>query len=730
MQSLAMAHFRRWVRPAFAALLCLVLLGSPVLAEGRVAVVVGNAAYAGAPLDNPANDARLIAQTLTELGFDTSLYLDVTSAQMPLLLDRISETMATADVGLFYYAGHGLQYRNENLLLPVDTSLTSVKGIATAGLPMSTVLDRVTASGKGIRIVVLDACRTVLAGTGEGDLKSGFSFVEAPSGEVLIAFSTGAGEVAQDSDATGSGNSPYSLALANALQQSGADLYDVFRTVRRSVRSSSGGTQIPWITGSIETKLILRPDLSAPLAGPAPATGPARVTTASGEVLTLDRVLWEYLQSSGDPADFQRFTQVFPDSPYAEAAKARAAVELASGTPDKETVTRDGIMLTPGAIVTEIGPSLPGSEAEGRSSPLLDQSGEYVMRDSFRTWPLTYPQTQAGLGAQADACDEEAADPLDAAKLTPGVSLSRMNLRRALRACAFALAEAPDSPRLLFQFGRVLDQARRYDWANAYYDAAISGGYAAAMVNRGFNARMGRGQDRDFALAFALYMRAAGMGNLRARTNVGTAYRLGEGVDKNPEEGVLWYRLAASMGWPHATTALGDAYRTGTGVEKDPVEAAALYRAAANQGQTTAMANLGRAYLEGEGVAQDVKTGLDWLDRARALGNGYAPLYGGRFYLKGGGGIAADPQKALELFQDSTRRGLAQAYLDLAWGWRDGRFGSKPDLEEAFRNALFATEGKVKGAEDLVTELAAQLPKGREAVLRAEVKTFIDQNGI
>lgn len=716
---------------AFAVLL-LAGLARGALAEGRVAVVVGNAQYSGAPLDNPANDARLIAQTLTELGFEVSLYLDVTSAQVPLLLDRISETMAAADVAVFYFAGHGLQYRDENLLLPVDTNLTSVKAIATAGLPMSSVLDRVTQSGKGIRIVVLDACRTVLAGTGEGDLKSGFNFVEAPSGEVLIAFSTGAGEVAQDSDAGGSGNSPYSLALANALQQSGADLYDIFRTVRRAVRSSSGGTQIPWITGSIETKLILRPDLAAPLGGPAPSTGPALVTTIAGEVLTLDRVLWEYLQTSGDPADFSRFAQVFPDSPFAEAARQREALDLqlAAGTGQQETITRDGIMLTPGQIVTDIGPDLPGAEDAARSSPLLDQSGEYVMRDSFRTWPLDLPQTAVGLAVQSNECDEEAADPLDAAKLTPGVSLSRLNLRRALRACAFALAEDPDNPRLLFQFGRVLDQARRYDWANAYYDAAIAGGYAAAMVNRGFNARMGRGQERDFALAFALYMRAAGMGNLRARTNVGTAYRLGEGVDKNPEEGVLWYRLAASMGWPHATTALGDAYRNGTGVEKDPAEAAALYRAAAGQGQTTAMANLGRAYLEGSGVEQDVLVGLDWLERARGLGNGYAPLFAGRFYLKGGGGIAADAEKALALFQDATRRGNAQAYLDLAWGWRDGRFGRRADPEEAFRNALFAVEGRVNGAEKLVEELAALLAPEREAALRAEVQTFVEQNGI
>jgi hypothetical protein len=715
------------LRAFFLAVLALHGLAAAGLADGRMAVIVGNAEYPDAPLDNPVNDARLVAQTLTELGFDVSLYLDVNAAQMPLLLDKLSEKMADADIALFYFAGHGLQYRGENLLLPVDTDFKSVKGISTAGLPLSQVLDRITAGAKGIRIVVLDACRNELAATGEGgDLKAGFNFVEAPAGEVLIAFSTGAGELAFDS--AGGGNSPYAIALVNALQQAGADLYDVFRTVRRAVRSGTGGQQIPWITGSIETKLVLRPARSAEAPPPTPASGPALVTTLTGEVLTLDRVLWEYLETSGNPDDFDRFIEIFPDSPYVDAARERQDIELAAVTDD--AITRDGVRLAPEQIVTEmgIGDVEPGDT--GRSSTLIDQSGEYVMRDSFRTWPLTLPQTELGLATAATDCDEEAADPLDPAKLTPGVSLANLNLRRALRACAFALAVDPENPRLLFQFGRVLDQARRYDWANAYYDAAIASGYGAAMVNRGYNARMGRGQDRDHALAFALYLRAATTGNLRARTNVGTAFRLGEGVEKNPEEGVLWYRLAASMGWPHATTALGDAYRNGTGVEKDPVEAVALYRAAAEQGQTTAMANLGRAYLEGNGVEKDVVEGLRWLERSRGLGNGYAPLFAGRFYLRGGDGIAADPAQARALFEDATRRGNAQGYLELANGWLDGAFGTPADIEEAFRNALLAEAGRAGKADELVAEIAPQLAPGREAALRDEVKVFLDQNGI
>ncbi|WP_149141237.1 caspase family protein [Gemmobacter caeruleus] len=708
-------------------LLVALTCAQPLWAEGRRAVVIGNSAYPGAPLENPDRDARLMAQTLDELGFDVSLFLDVSSAQMPLLLDRVQEKLADAEVAVVYYAGHGLQFRDENLLLPVDTDFTSVAGIAGAGLPLSRMLGAATAGGGGVRLVILDACRNALAASApEGELKSGFSFVEAPRGEVLIAFSTGAGEVAFDS--AGGVNSPYTTALANALQQSGADLYDVFRSVRRAVRSGTGGQQIPWITGSIESSVVLRPALTRAAPVPADAAAGAVVRTQGGAVLTLDGVLWDYLQGSVNPDDFRRFAEVFPDSPHAPEARDRQGQTLARA--DAQSVSRDGVRLSPQEIVTEMGAASPDPGETGRASVLIDQSGSYVMRDSFRTWPLQLPATKAGLAASATDCDEEAADPVDPDKLSPGVSDANLNIRRALRACAFALAADPQNPRLLFQFGRVLDVARRHDWANAWYEAAIEGGYSAAMVNRGFNARMGRGGARDPDLSFALYTRAAQGGNLRGRTNLGNAFLLGEGVEKNPEEGVLWLRLAASMGWPHAVNALGDAYMNGTGVTATPEEAVALYRSAAEMGQTTAMANLGRAYLAGRGVAADAAQGLAWLDRARGMGNGFAPVYAGRFYLEGGGGIAADPPRARQLFEDATRRGNAIGYLELAEGHRKGAFGAPPDLEAALRNALFAEAGRVKQAAPLVEELAATLPADRVAAIRAEVKTFLDQNGL
>ncbi|HEX9858067.1 MAG TPA: caspase domain-containing protein, partial [Paracoccaceae bacterium] len=398
-------------------------------AETRSAIVIGNSDYAGAVLANPRNDATLMAQTLQELGFDVSLYLNVTRQQTPLMAEQIRQKLAGADVAVLYFAGHGLQYRGENLLLPVDTDLTSVAGIAQGGTPLSAMLQSVTEGAKGIKIVILDACRTNLA-QGDGDeLKAGFNFVEAPAGEVLIAFATGAGELAFDS--AGGSNSPYTTALANALQERGADIYDVFRSVRRAVRSGTGGQQIPWITGSIETDYVFRPGVK-PAAAPETASGQlaaGQVVTAYGEVLSIDKVLWEYLQSSANPRDFARFSEVFPASPFVRDAREREQFQLASI--GGETLTRDGIDLSTQSIAEEVDSSLPETpEKAARSSLLLDQSGSYVMRNSFRTWPLDLPATETGLRSMATECDEEAADPVDPDKLSPGISDASINIRR------------------------------------------------------------------------------------------------------------------------------------------------------------------------------------------------------------------------------------------------------------------------------------------------------------
>lgn len=716
----------RWVLGNIAIMAMFVL---PSAASGYElnAIVVGNASYASQPLDTPIADADVIGQTLEELGFSVDLYHDVTTAQFPQLLEHIGGRMGAADVSVFYFAGHGLHYQGENLLLPVDTDLSDSQSILANAVRLSDLLEAVTTQGSGLKIVILDACRNEV--TGEGGLQSGFTLVEAPQGELVIAFSTAAGNVAYDS--VGGGNSPYAAALTNALLQANSDVYDVFRSVRRAVRSSTGGRQIPWIAGSVEREFIFREGEALP-ARETREVDAAVVTTFEGTPVTVDDVLWYYLQNSIDPQDFVQFASVFPDSPHSLEAQERKEFLLVQ-LEQKRATRGDGVGLSPEAVVSEIEPSIPvaADDETGRTSILLDQSGSYVMRDTFRIWPLELPESgPLGLAAHATACDEEAADPVDPQKLSPGLSEATVNLRRALRACAYDLAREPENPRLLFQFGRVLEIANRSEWANAYYARAAELGYSAAMVNLGYNFRVGRGVERNPQRALDLTIQAANLGNLRARTNVGTAFQTGTGVEADPEEGILWLRLAASLGWPHAANALGDAYRTGLGVEQDLTEAFALYLSAAGQGQTTAMANLGRAYLDGAGTERDLEAGLEWLEQAIALGNGFAPVYLGQFYLQGGVGIPAQPARAAELFAMATDRGNAQGYRELARGYLEGSFPGGVDPALAYRNALFAQAGQVRGADELAATAAALLSESERAEIEADVNDFISQNGL
>jgi uncharacterized caspase-like protein len=697
---------------------CAALLG-PLLpgeahAERRAAIVVGNSDYPFAPLANPRSDAKLIANTLTELDFDVLLFYDVQKSEAKELKDAIKAHLVGADMAVFYYAGHALQYDGQNLLLPVDTRTTSAKEVVADAVRLNDLIDIVKDDPVGVKLFVLDACRNNPAAKEKG-LQQGLAYTESGSGQVLIAFATSAGEVAYD----GTGiNSPYSSALANALQKPNLDVYDTFRTVRGDVRQATGGSQIPWITGSIETKFVFRQ-------GDAAEAVEAEQVAEAGGGLTIDEVLWSFIKDSQNPEDFERFVKVFPSSKFAAEATEKSRVKVAE-------LTERGLYINGALVSASIAAEAP-VEASGKAASeefVFQQAGERAVSETFRVWPSQLPDTQQGMRTLVTDCDLYAADPNDPQRQVPGVTNGLVNIRDALRACAFSLAADIDNPRLQFQFGRVLDIAGRYKWAEHFYELAGKQQYSAALVNLGYLARVGSGRDVDYDRALNFYLEASALGNLRARTNVGTAFIRGQGVPKTPEEGILWYRLAASSGWTNAITALGDSYSKGVGVKKDEVEAAKLYTAAADAGQIDAMSNLGRAYVRGAGVEKNPKHGLELMLKATDMGNQYAPLFAARVFLKGDDGVAADPKRALGLLELSARRGFEDAYLDLAKGYRDGAFGaSKPDLRKAYLNASLADRFKAEDAGALRQEIGKKLKPDVRKIVDQEVDLFVEQNG-
>lgn len=706
---------KRVLAAIVAALAVLSLVHDPAsAADGRrAAIVVGNSEYPFAPLTNPRNDAKLIANTLTELNFDVLLFYDVKKSAIKDLEDAIKTHLTGADMAVFYYAGHALQSDGQNLLLPVDTRVDSAKNVVADAMKLNELIDIVKDDPVGVKLFILDACRNNPAAKEKG-LKEGLANTEAGSGQVLLAFATSAGEVAYD----GTGfNSPYSSALANALQTPGLDVYDTFRTVRGDVRAATGGSQIPWITGSIETRFVFRP-------GDAATEGTTAIAQ-TGEGVAIDEVLWSFIRDSQDPADFERFVKVFPNSPHVAEATEKGRVKVAA-------LQERGLYINGNLVSTSISADAP-VEASGTAASeefVFQQAGERAVSETFRIWPSILPDTQQGMRTLVTDCDLYAGDPNDPQRAVPGVTNGLVNVRDALRACAFSLAADINNPRLQFQFGRVLEIARRYSWAEHFYELAGKQQYSAALINLGYMARVGMGREIDDRRAFDFYVKAAALGNLRARTDIGWAYIDGRGVPKLPEEGVLWYRLAASSGWANAITALGDAYRLGTGVKQDYVQAATLYKAAADTGQIDAMANLGQAYLEGAGVKKDVPRGLELLQRATDMGNKYAPFFVAQALLKGDRIRPADARRALSLLELSANRGMEYAYVRLAWGHRDGIFtGGRPDLRRAYFDASLAAKLRADQGEQTKAEIAEMIDPATREEVNGEVELYIKQNG-
>jgi formylglycine-generating enzyme required for sulfatase activity len=239
------------MRFVFAALVATVCIVSPASAERRVALVIGNSAYQHAPtLDNPRNDANLMADTLRGLGFalvGNAAQVDLDKGAFDDILQKFGNQMVGADVALFYYAGHGVQVRGSNYLVPVNANPAREADVLLQAVDTSLVLAAMEGSGTKLNLVLLDACRNnPFGGRGLRGAEGGLAQMRAPEG-TLISYATRPGNVAFDGDA---GHSPYTNALARTIRKAGLDLFQTFNEVGLSVMQVTGNSQQPWVSAS------------------------------------------------------------------------------------------------------------------------------------------------------------------------------------------------------------------------------------------------------------------------------------------------------------------------------------------------------------------------------------------------------------------------------------------------------------------------------------------------
>src|ERR1700722_16602442 len=224
---------------------------STLAADKRIALVIGNSAYQNvAQLDNPKNDSSLMARTLKDLGFTLigdGAQLNLDKAALDKAVQNFGQQLQGADVALFYYAGHGVQVRGSNYLVPVKANPTREADVVFQMVDISLVLRQMGGSGTRLNLVILDACRNnPFGGRGLRSSEGGLAQMRAPDG-TLISYATQPGSVAQDG---GAGNSPYTKALAVTIRRSGLDIFQTFNEVGLAVKRSTGGSQQPWVSSS------------------------------------------------------------------------------------------------------------------------------------------------------------------------------------------------------------------------------------------------------------------------------------------------------------------------------------------------------------------------------------------------------------------------------------------------------------------------------------------------
>lgn len=311
------------------------------LANSRVALVIGNSNYENIQsLANPQNDARLMAETLAEAGFEVRQLVDANYREMKKELLEFGRILRNSDVeaGLIYYAGHGVQVRGENYLIPVNATLADEDEVDLEGINVNDFLRVMNSSNSPVNIVVLDACRNNPFKGAFRSATRGLAPVDAPMG-TLIAYATSPGQVALDGAAD---NSPYTAALSRAIVESpGEPIESVFKRARRDVLSETGDKQVPWEVSSITGDFYFYPeDEEAPASTPAPA-----ISTSD-----LDVAYWSAVRDDPTASELRAYLEKFPNGLFAGVARKR--LEALETKPQQQASLDPAATVDTGAATT------------------------------------------------------------------------------------------------------------------------------------------------------------------------------------------------------------------------------------------------------------------------------------------------------------------------------------------------------------------------------------------
>jgi len=293
----------------------------------RHALVIGNAAYRNSPLRNPANDATDITAALERSGFSVVKLIDASRDAMSQAIRAYGEALTRDQaVGVFYFAGHGVQLSWRNFLVPVDAAISGTAEVPERTVDLVELVNSLKRAANPANLVILDACRNNPFGRDFIIQQQGLSQMDAPNG-TLLAYATAPGNVAIDGEGK---NGLYTSHLLREIAVPEAKVEDVFKRVRLAVRRDSKGLQVPWESTSLEDDLYFVPPKEL-----------RRLAEAEREKLFQQELqAWERVKASRDPAALEEFIRRYPSGTFSEPAQARLdQVLVAQGEKRVEVVS-------------------------------------------------------------------------------------------------------------------------------------------------------------------------------------------------------------------------------------------------------------------------------------------------------------------------------------------------------------------------------------------------------
>lgn len=314
----------------------------------RVALVIGNDGYQGLPqLNNARTDARGMANKLKSLGFETVVKLNADLRTLGKGLSEFEQKLTGADVGLVFYAGHGIQANGQNYLIPVDAQLESETDLRFGGgVALNEVLNSMKLAGSKLNIVILDACRDNPLPKKGRSAGRGLAVSSVPSGMgvegTAILYSAAPGQVAQDGPRGGHGI--FTGELLKVMDQSNVLFEQIFKQVATRVAQKTGNRQEPWMNSSIKGDFYFNASEKV---------NNSVLTPAQAGNTAIEIAFWDSIKNSNDPKLFQAYLDQYPSGSFASLARIKVSTALNSSSTSNSSTSQEIASLYPLTVITE-----------------------------------------------------------------------------------------------------------------------------------------------------------------------------------------------------------------------------------------------------------------------------------------------------------------------------------------------------------------------------------------